>query len=192
RTVQQRLKGPVGVPVDVTVKRRGFDEALPFTIIRETIPLYSVDTAYMLDDQSGLIKIGRFATTTYDEFMEKLDALMDEGMQRIIVDLRNNPGGIMETAVQITDEFLPGAFDIVETRVRNLRTGRKLRSTSGGKLEAMPLIVLVNENSASASEILAGAIQDNDRGVVVGQRTFGKALVQQQFSLDDGSVLHLT
>lgn len=192
RTVQQRLKGPVGVPVNVTVKRRGFADPLPFTIVRATIPLYSVDTAYMLDERTGLIKIGRFATTTYDEFMEKVDELIEQGMERVVVDVRNNPGGIMETAVQISDEFLPGGFDIVETRARDQKTGRTLRSTDGGKLEEMPLVVLVNENSASASEILAGAIQDNDRGVIVGQRTFGKALVQQQFSLDDGSVLHLT
>jgi len=192
RTVQKRLKGAVGKPIDVTVKRRGFAEPLPFTIIREKIPLYSVDTSYMLDERTGVIKIGRFATTTYDEFMEKVAELTQSGMRRLVVDLRNNPGGIMETAVRITDEFLPAGFDIVETRARDQSTGRKQRSTNGGQLESVPLIVVVNENSASASEILAGAIQDNDRGLVIGERTFGKALVQQQFSLDDGSVLHLT
>jgi len=192
RTVQRRLRGKIGTDVSVAVKRRGVDELLPFTIVRGSIPLFSVDAAYMLDDRTGLIRMGRFAATTHGEFMEKVDELQAAGMERIVVDVRDNPGGVMEAAVRIADEFLPAGYDIVETKGRRGSTTRVERSTDGGRLETTPVIVLVNENSASASEILAGAIQDNDRGLVVGHRTFGKALVQQQFQLDDGSVIHLT
>lgn len=192
RTVQRRLKGAIGTDVSITVKRRGADDDVPITITRGRIPLLSVDAAYMLDDSTGLIKIGRFATTTHREFMESAAELTGLGMQRLIIDLRNNPGGIMETAVAIADELIPEGFDIVSTRSRDRSIVRTERATRGGLLERIPLLVLINENSASASEILAGAIQDTDRGILIGERTFGKALVQQQFPLDDGSYIHLT
>ncbi len=192
RTVQRRLKGRIKTDVDIMVKRRGVSDPVAITITRDRIPLYSVDTAYMLDEATGVIKISRFATTTHREFMDKVAELRERGMQRVIVDVRNNPGGVMEPSVRIADEFLPAGFDIVSTRSEDRNVKRTERATSGGRLENTPVIVLINENSASASEILAGAIQDNDRGLLIGERTFGKALVQQQFPLNDGSYMHLT
>jgi carboxyl-terminal processing protease len=192
RDVQKRLKGPIGTKVDVTVYRPSLDKRFEFTITRDEIPLYSINSAYMVDDRTGYIKIERFAMTTYDEFKEKLKELQGEGMQRLVLDLRNNPGGVMPAAVRIADEMLGRGMKIVETRGRVESANRTFRAASGDDFETQPVIVLVNRSSASASEILAGALQDHDRALIVGERTFGKALVQNQFELNDGSLMQMT
>ena len=190
--IQKRLKGPVGTPVRLTIKRPGVSEPLNFTIVRGRIPLYSIDSSYMIDEKTGYIRIGRFAMTTHQEFVEHLARLKDKGMQQLVLDLRDNPGGIKQTAVGIADELLRSGETIVYTRGRNAQENETDLSTRGGTLESAPVIVLVNENSASGSEILAGALQDHDRALIVGRRTFGKALVQRPFQLRDGSVLQIT
>ncbi len=192
RAIQKRLKGPVGTKVKVTVLRPGARRTLDFVITRDRIPLYSIDSAYMVDDRTGYIRIGRFAMTTHREFVEHLRRLRAQGMQRLILDLRDNPGGIKQTAVQVADELLKGGRTIVYTRGRNPDENEVDRSTDGGLFEEGPVIVLVNGNSASGSEIVAGALQDHDRALLVGRRTFGKALVQRPFPLSDGSVLQVT
>ena len=190
--IQDRLKGKIGTNVTLTVYRPLSDKRLTFTITRDKIPLYSIHSSYMIDDQTGYIEIGRFAMSTYDEFMKKVDKLKGEGMERLIVDLRNNPGGVMKSAVKIADEMLGRPMTIVKTKGRSSSMNRTLKSQSGGALSNQPVILLVNSQSASASEILAGALQDHDRALLVGRRTFGKALVQKQFELNDGSLLQMT
>ena len=190
--VTKRLKGPIGTEVKVTVKRRGVREPIDFTITRDQIPLYSVDVSYMIDDQTGYIRVSRFSMKTYEEFMDGLADLKLQGMQRLIIDLRSNPGGIMESAVRMVDEVLGGNQSIVVTKGRGPQTNSMYRATRTGIFEENPIIVLVNGYSASASEIVAGALQDHDRALIVGQRTFGKGLVQNQFPLPDGSVLQMT
>lgn len=191
RGIQKRLKGPIGTRVDVTVQRYGVPRPLTFTIERGRIPLYSVDGVHMVDDQTGYIRVTRFAQTTYEEFKEGLNQLKAQGMQRLILDLRNNPGGIMQDAVEMVDELLPGNHVIVQTKGRTVPE-QVLRANRTGSFESQPVIVLVNGYSASASEIVAGALQDHDRALIVGQRTFGKGLVQNQFPLPDGSILQMT
>jgi carboxyl-terminal processing protease len=190
--IQSRLRGPIGSKVSMTVLRLGAREPVRFEITRGRIPIYTVDSAYMMDERTGYIKISRFAMTTYDEFLGHLRRLQSEGMDRLVLDLRNNPGGVMEAAVRIADEFLSGGQTIVYTRSRNPQFNMTERATRGGSFEQQPLIILVNENSASASEIVAGALQDHDRALIVGRRTFGKGLVQSQFPLPDGSLLQMT
>lgn len=190
--IQKRLKGPVGTGVKMNVYRRGVKKPIDFSITRGRIPLYSISSAYMVDEQTGYIRIGRFAMTTHQEFRDQLRRLKGEGMQRLILDLRNNPGGIKGTAVGVADELLSGGKSIVNTWGRNTQENEQDMSRDGGLFESPPVIVLVNANSASGSEIVAGALQDQDRALIVGQRTFGKALVQRQFPLRDGSVLQLT
>ena len=191
RGIQRKLKGPIGTEVDVTVQRFGAPEPLTFTITRGEIPLYSVVGSYMVDDQTGYIRVTRFAQTTYDEFKEQLEDLRAQGMRRLVLDLRDNPGGIMDGAVKIVDELLADDRTIVYTKGRAV-PNQLFRSSEPGSFETEPVIVLVNARSASASEIVAGALQDHDRALIVGQRTFGKGLVQNQFPLPDGSVLQMT
>lgn len=190
--VTKKLKGSIGTKVRVDVKRRGALQPLEFTLTRDRIPLYTVDASYMADPKTGFIRISRFSMQTYEEFMEHVDALNEKGMDRLVIDLRSNPGGIMEAAVQIVDEIVPGDNMIVYTKGRNNDATSAYRTRRKGKLEDKPVIVLVNEYSASASEIVAGALQDHDRALIVGQRTFGKGLVQNQFPLPDGSFLQMT
>lgn len=190
--VQKLLKGPVRTSVDMTVLRRGNPDLITFDIVRDQVPIISVPAATMLDDSTGYIKISSFSTTTAMEFSDKLRDLINRGATRLVVDLRGNPGGIMESAVAIADEFLPEGQTIVQTRSRHAAATFTEEAHSEGLFEDGPVIVLVNEFSASASEIIAGALQDNDRALIAGQRTFGKALVQQEFALPDGSLLHLT
>ena len=190
--VQRYLKGPAGTPVSVVVKRPGYRDALRFTIRRDRIPLETVRSAYMLDDRTGYVKLERFARTSHDEVREAIDQLRAQGMERLVFDLRGNAGGLLEQAFQIADEFLTADEMVVYTNSRHPANNREYRARSGGAFEDDPVIVLVDENSASASEIVAGALQDHDRGLVVGRRTFGKGLVQQQFPLSDGSVLQMT
>jgi carboxyl-terminal processing protease len=190
--VRSSLRGPKDSKVDVTIKRPNVDENLHFTITRDDIPLYTIDTSYMLDDKTGYIKINRFAATTHEEFMEAMKSLEDEGMKRLVLDLRGNPGGYLSQAIAITEEFFPRGTKVVSTKSRHQRFTSAYYSRRDGYFKEKPLIVLVNEGSASGSEIVSGAVQDHDRGWIVGQRTFGKGLVQQQYDLVDSSKIRVT
>ncbi|MEZ4701771.1 MAG: S41 family peptidase [Rhodothermales bacterium] len=192
RDVEKHLKGPRGTRVKVTVLRPGYPEPLLFTIVRDKIPLYTVDAHYMVDEQTGYIKINRFARTTYREFMDAARELKEQGVKRVILDLRDNVGGFMDMAIRISDEFVAGDQVIVSARSRHPEFNQMSRARVEGIFEKEPVIVLVNGQSASASEIVAGALQDHDRALIVGHRTFGKGLVQKQFPLEDGSVLRMT
>jgi len=189
--VMGMLKGPKGTSVSVKIMRSGFDDLLAFNIVRDKIPIYSVDIAYMVNDNTGYIKINNFAVTTFDEFMKSLKGLRSKGMKKLIVDLRGNSGGIMEDAVQIANQFLKQGQLIVYTMGRN-QPRNEARATGKGEFEEGDLVVLIDEGSASASEILAGAIQDNDRGTIIGRRSFGKGLVQEPVPFTDGSGMRLT
>jgi carboxyl-terminal processing protease len=189
--VMGMLKGPKGTIVRIKIQRNGQKELLPFEITRDKIPIYSIDISYMVNDHTGYIKINNFAMTTFDEFMNGLRELKDKGMTSLIVDLRGNSGGIMEAAIQIANQFLKEGELIVYTLGR-AQPRNEARATGKGEFETGDLVVLVDEWSASASEILAGAIQDNDRGTIIGRRTFGKGLVQEPISFGDGSGLRLT
>jgi carboxyl-terminal processing protease len=190
-SVVKRLKGPKGTSVRVTVIRKGEDHPLEFEIIRDNIPLYSVDVAYMMDKVTGYMKISTFSQTTYNEFIEGIKKLHNQGMKKLILDLRNNGGGVMEAAILIADEFLPENKLIVYTQGKS-RPRANTYSTPRSTCIDDELVILIDEYSASASEILAGAIQDNDRGTIVGRRSFGKGLVQEQVEFKDGSALRLT
>jgi carboxyl-terminal processing protease len=188
--VMKALKGPKGTEVKVTVLRK--EKEIDYKIIRDKIPQYSVDVAYMVDSEIGYIKVNRFAATTYEEFHEALNKLKDKGMKKLVLDLQSNPGGYMNMAIDMADDFLSSGKKIVFTHGKEKKYDSEARSTSKGSFETGDLIILVNEGSASASEILAGALQDNDRALIVGRRSFGKGLVQSPFDLSDGSELRLT
>lgn len=190
--VLRSLRGEKGTKVDVTIKRPHVMEPLKFTITRDDIPLYTVDTSYMLDDQTGYVKINRFAATTHEEFMDATKELNSKGMERLVLDLRGNPGGYLGQAIAMAEEFFPKGTELVSTKSRHTRFTSSYKSRRDGYFKDKPLIVLVNEGSASASEIVSGAIQDHDRGLIVGQRTFGKGLVQQQYELVDSSSIRVT
>ncbi|MBS1975749.1 MAG: S41 family peptidase [Bacteroidetes bacterium] len=190
--VMKLLKGPKGTEVKVEIQRKGIKELLKFSIIRDKIPQQSVDVGYMLEPGIGYIKVNRFSQTTHHEFSLKLDTLRKQGMVKLVLDLQGNPGGYMNQAIDLADEFLSAGKTIVFTKGKDSRYNSNAESTSKGSFEQGDLIVLINEGSASASEILAGALQDNDRALVVGRRSFGKGLVQSPFDLDDGSELRLT
>ena len=185
------LKGKKGSLVKVGIFRRGDDELLHFEIIRDVIPTYSVDISYMPDGITGYIKVSKFSATTFQEFHKAVEELLDRGMQNLLLDLRGNTGGYLQEAIDMADEFLEDGKLIVYTKGRN-QPKEVFHATSKGKLEKNNLVLLIDENSASASEILAGAIQDNDRGLIVGRRSFGKGLVQRQLDFLDGSALRLT
>lgn len=187
--VRKTLKGPEGSKVKITVLRD--KKPLSFTIERGVIPLPSVDAAYIIAPQKGYIRINKFSETTYPEFMQALEKLQAQKINSLILDLRGNPGGLLDQAVNIADEFLSGDKLIVYTKGSKISRS-DFRSKRDGLFEEGKLIVLIDEGSASASEILAGAVQDWDRGVIIGRRSFGKGLVQQQFRLSDGSALRLT
>lgn len=189
--VVNKLKGPKDTQVDVSIMRKGVDEFLDFTITRDKIPSYSLDIAYLLDATTGYIKLGQFSATTHQEFNMALERLKRNGMEQMILDLRGNGGGFLEAAIQLADELLePGAL-IVYTDGRN-RPKTEAHARRNGGFETQPLVILIDEWSASASEIIAGAVQDHDRGVIMGRRSFGKGLVQEQVQLGDGSALRLT
>lgn len=185
------LKGPRGTKVNVFIKRRGTKKLLKFAIVRDEIPIYSVDAPYMIDDHIGYVKISRFAKTTYAEFIQAVAELKEKDMDNLIIDLRNNGGGVLSSAISIADEILDKNQMIVYTKGR-ARKKTEYYSTSKGILKGVKIAILINENSASASEILAGAIQDNDRGIILGRRSFGKGLVQEQIPWPDGSAIRLT
>lgn len=206
------LKGPKGTKVDVRVLRKGYDDLLDFKIVRDKIPLHSIDAAYMVDDDIGYIKLSRFGITSYKEFLEAEKDLKAQGMKKLIFDLTGNGGGVLQVASEIVNEFLSGDKLIVYTEGKNqprlelkttpnkqakqdeviLSAKKRSTSVSEGQFQEGDVVVLVDELSASASEIVAGALQDWDRGVIVGRRTFGKGLVQRQIPLLDGSMMRLT
>ena len=189
--VMRRLKGPKGTLVNVKVLRRGVPELLSFTIRRDKIPVYSLDASYMIAPKIGYIKINRFAATTHEEFMDALATLKGQGMQDLILDLQGNGGGYLNAAIDIANEFLGEKELIVYTEGRR-SARRDFYANGNGKHQFSKLVVLVDEYSASASEIVSGAVQDWDRGMVVGRRTFGKGLVQRPIDLPDGSMIRLT
>ena len=185
------LKGEQGSEVELTIYRKSERKNLKIKIKRDVIPLKSVDVSLLLDAKTGYIKINRFAETTYEEFKKGLLKLKKSGAQTLVIDLRDNGGGYMEEAVEIADEFLKDKQLIVFTKNKKGKV-EKTYATKKGDFESGTVFVLINENSASASEILAGAIQDNDRGTIVGRRSFGKGLVQREMDFEDGSAVRLT
>ena len=189
--IVKMLKGPKNTLVKVSIYRRGEKAPIDFEITRDDIPIYSVDVAYKVNENTGYIKISQFAQTTYHEFMQAIEKLKTQGVEKLIIDLRRNGGGIMEAATMIADQFLEEGQLIVYTEGRN-RPRENDYASSRGILKNDKIVVLMDENSASASEILAGAIQDNDRGLVIGRRSFGKGLVQEEMRFGDGSALRLT
>ena len=189
--VLKKLRGKGGTKVEIGIFRRGYSKILNYTIIRGKIPIYSIESSYMLSPTTGYIRISRFASTTYDEFIEASDKLLSSGMHRLVLDLRGNPGGYLSTAISICDEFLTDGQRIVYTLGKSHPKEEFIAKRKGG-LENIELSVIIDEGSASASEIVSGAIQDNDRGVIIGRRSFGKGLVQQQSDFSDGSALRLT
>lgn len=190
--VFKTLRGKEGTKVKTLVKRRSSKTPLTFDIVRGQIPSNSVDAAYMLTDDTGYVKVSKFARTTYSEFYTALTRLQKEGAKKYIVDLRGNSGGFMDQAIYMANEFLPAGHGIVFTKGRIAENQTVATSDGTGQFQNVPLTVITNEFSASASEIFAGAIQDNDRGLVIGRRTFGKGLVQNQLSLPDSSAVRLT
>jgi carboxyl-terminal processing protease len=190
-TVMRLLKGPKGSKVLLTIYRPSIKDHLEFEIKRDKIPVYSIDVAYMVEPQIGYIKINRFSATTYDEFVEKTSQLKNKGMQKLIVDLRDNGGGYLRTATSVCNDFLKQGTTIVYTIGKN-RSKEIIKADSDTRLKEIDLIVLINEFSASASEIMAGAIQDNSRGLIIGRRSFGKGLVQEQLEFSDKSAIRLT
>jgi len=191
KDVMKRLKGTKGTLVTVTVKRRNNPELMDFKIVRDKIPIYSLDASFMVDKKTGYIRLNRFSATTADEFRQAFTELQGLGMTQLILDLESNGGGYMNAAIELADEFLPSNKGIVYTE--GLHSPRQDNvATTKGCFETGKLILMIDEYSASASEILAGAIQDWDRGVVIGRRSFGKGLVQRPIPLPDGSMLKLT
>lgn len=191
KEVFDKLRGKSGTIVKVSVLRSGVSKLLDFNITRGAIPLYSLDASYMLDPTIGYIKISKFAATTYQEYLKAFNDLSQKGMKKLILDLRGNPGGYLNAAVDISDEFLSSGQQIVYTEGK-ANPKKTYKATQHGSFENNPLVILIDEGSASASEIVAGAIQDNDRGTIIGRRSFGKGLVQDQLQLPDGSAIRLT
>ncbi len=189
--IVKMLKGKKGTRVNVSIVRRGIEEPLDFEITRDRIPIASVDIGYMLTDDIGFIKISKFSRSTQKEFIDAVEKLNDQGMQKLILDLRYNSGGYLNAATELADHFLTAGTPIVYTEGYS-QPRKDIMATSQGDLLDHDVIILIDEGSASASEILAGAIQDNDRGLIIGRRSFGKGLVQQQTIFSDGSALRLT
>jgi carboxyl-terminal processing protease len=189
--VRKRLMGPKGTKVEITVYRKGVKEILDYTIIRDKIPIFSVDASYMLDKETGYVKLNKFAATTEKEFSEAVTGLKKSNMKNLVLDLRGNGGGYMLASTELADKFF------TDQKLLVYLTGRKtpkqeFKSTGNGSLASSRLVILTDEGSASASEIFAGAMQDWDRGIIMGRRTFGKGLVQNGFYLTDGSMIRLT
>lgn len=185
------LKGPKGTKVDVSIKRRGVPELIDFTITRDKIPLFSIDASYMINERIGYIKINRFAITTSTEFKEKIDELKKQDVKDLILDLKGNGGGYLDESIKLADQFLGDNRQILYTEGVN-SPKKEYIGTSRGEFETGRVIILIDEGSASASEIVSGALQDWDRGLIVGRRSFGKGLVQRPLNLPDGSMIRLT
>ncbi|SIS98452.1 S41 family peptidase [Belliella pelovolcani] len=192
RDVFDLLRGPSGSTVNVEIKRKSQRDLLSFDIVRDKIPQYSVNASYMINDEIGYIKVTRFAATTYEEFKKSVAELREQGMKKLVLDLQSNPGGYMGAAINMADEILGSNAVIVSQEGKTSRFSQKAYAVRQGIFEDGSVIVLINEGSASASEIVAGAIQDNDRGLIVGRRSFGKGLVQMPIDLSDGAELRLT
>ena len=190
--VMKRLRGPKGSKVKLGIQRQNANKILTFTVTRGDIPVNTVDAYYMIDKNTGYVKINQFGRHTYDEFLTAMASLQDEGAKRYIIDLRGNGGGFMEMAVLMVNEFLPADEPIVFTKGRYKRDDSEVWSDGNGSFQDAEVAVLIDEFSASASEIFAGALQDNDRGLIVGCRSFGKGLVQKEFVLPDSSAIRLT
>ncbi len=190
--VRKQLRGKAGSVVPVSIVRTGVKGKLNYDITRDKIPIYSVDTHFMINDRIGYVSVSRFAETTYDELVDALGDLKSMGMQQLILDLRGNPGGYLNQAVSIADLFIDGKKKIVYTEGRRSEFNEEYFASKPSVFEKIPIIVLVNRGSASASEIVSGAVQDWDRGLIVGETTFGKGLVQRQFMLPDNSAIRLT
>ena len=186
-----KLKGEEGSTVELTIYRKSTHKKFKVKVTRDVVPIKSVDIATLIDDKTGYIKVNRFAETTYNEFHKAILRLKNIGATELIIDLRDNGGGYLEIASEMVDEFLKDKELIVKT-INKKGTEEKTFATKKGDFESGKLIILINENSASASEVLAGAIQDNDRGIIVGRRSFGKGLVQREMPLGDGSMIRLT
>jgi carboxyl-terminal processing protease len=190
-TIVKKLRGPIGTRVNVGIQRSMVSDLLFFDISRDNIPLYSMDIAYMIRPGIGYIKLNNFSRTTFEEFSEGVINLLGEGMKKLILDLRSNGGGYLDPAVRIADQFLDEGELIVYTE-GNARQRQEYRASKGGLCKDIEIVILIDEGSASASEILAGAIQDNDKGTIIGRRSFGKGLVQEQNLFPDGSAVRLT
>ena len=192
KDVVSKLRGPRGTVVKVSIYRRGERDLIDYSITRDKIPLTSIDATYMLDKETGYIKLSRFSATSNDEFKEGLNKLKTQGMKNLILDLTGNGGGYLKTATDMLDEMLEGNKLLVYTKGRSAGSRTDYFSTEKGLFEKGRLIVLIDEGSASASEIVSGAVQDLDRGIVIGRRSFGKGLVQNSFPFPDGSAMRLT
>ena len=190
-SVMKRLRGPRGTQVKLSIERKGIEGLVDIVVTRDAIPLHSVEAALMLTDNIGFIKLSSFARTSFAEIKKALASLRAQGMQSLIFDLRGNSGGFLDQAILIANEFLPARSLIVYTEDRNGKQIRQYSDGRGGSAD-LKIAVLIDEASASSSEILAGALQDNDRGTIVGRRSYGKGLVQSQTAFDDGSALRLT
>lgn len=190
--VFRRLRGDRGSTVKLTVKRNSVAAPIEFEVTRGDIPVTSIDAEYIAADSIGYIKVNKFGRTTYDEFFQALFSLRDAGAKDYIVDLRGNTGGLLETSVLMANEFLPRGYKIVETKGRRTQENSTVVSDGYGAFKDSRVAVLIDETSASSSEIFAGALQDNDRGLIIGRRSFGKGLVQNQIDLPDGSAVRLT
>ncbi len=189
--VFEKLRGEKGTTVLLKIQRKPAKELLDFTIIRDKIPINSLDASYMLDKETGYIKLNRFSATTVEEFKTAIAGLQKNNMENLVLDLRNNGGGYLNAATDLAEEFLTAGKMIVYTEGLN-NPRKEYKATNSGSFETGKLVILVNEGSASASEILAGAMQDWDRGIIIGRRSYGKGLVQQPFYLTDGSMVRLT
>ena len=189
--IVKRLRGRRGTEVKLSLKRHGIDELVDVSVVRDAIPINSVESAFMVNGDTGFIRLSKFARTSYEEIMRAMFSLRQQGMKRLIFDLRGNVGGFMDQAILIANEFLPAGQLIVYTEDRNGKQTKQFTDGNGSATD-ISLVVLIDEDSASSSEIVAGAIQDNDRGTIIGRRSFGKGLVQSQIPYNDGSALRLT
>lgn len=190
--LRSRLKGPKGTQVKLGIRRSTSDKTLTFEVTRGDIPVTSIDASYMISPTTGYVRVNKFGRTTYMEFLNSMVDLRGKGAQRYIIDLRGNTGGFMEPAILMANEFLPAGSPIVATRGRTGQSSRSIASDGSGAFQNEEMAVIIDEGSASASEIFAGAMQDNDRGLIVGRRSFGKGLVQNQIELADSSAIRLT
>ena len=186
------LRGPRGSSVNISIRRTGYDELIDLAVERDEITIATIQGAYLVDERTGYVKLGDFSETSDRDLRRALNELKEEGMERLILDLRNNPGGPLDQAIKVSNEFLPRGDLIVYTRGRVANSDQDYHAQEEGDFTELPLVLLVNRNSASASEIVAGAIQDHDRGLVVGETTFGKALVQSIYRVSHGAGLALT
>jgi carboxyl-terminal processing protease len=190
--VREKLRGKAGSKVKVSIFRTGVKDLIEYEITRDKIPIYSIDVHLLLNNKTGYISVSRFSETTYDELTQSLKDLEQQGMTELILDLRGNPGGYLSQAVDIADLFIEGEKKIVYTQGRREDSNEEYYASKPSPFEKIPLIVLINNGSASASEIVSGAIQDWDRGLIIGETSFGKGLVQRQFTLPDNSAIRLT